>query len=405
MSEKTKNFPVGSSISTKAFHADPYAIYAQLLAKEPITWVEELGMYLVVGYTQVQSILMDSDHFSTGTDHSTIFDTFGNHMLTVEGTDHERYKGSVRSSFMPKNIRLQMERVIEKHVDTLIGSFAAKGCVELRSAFASRLPVLTILSLFGLPLEDEQHLRRWYNSFEEALANFTWDDKVRANAHQNVTEFHTYLQKHIDKVRNKPDGSLLDIMVHAQDRTSNTRLLTDSEVKRNASIIFFGGISTVEALLLNCLYALSVHTETFVRVRQNHALIPKVIEETLRWATPVQSATRHVTGRVTIGDVTFKEGDTVNCMIAAANRDTLVFTEPDTFDIDRPRLNRHLAFAYGPHHCLGSHLARAEARIALEKLFSRLVNCRMDPANPSKPVGYEFHQPREFSLIWDLPQQ
>jgi len=394
-------FPVGSSLSIEAFHADPYSLYYRFLTEEPVTWAEELGMYLVVGYEQIQSILMDTEHFSTGTDHSTIFDTFGEHMLTVEGVDHERYKGSVRSSFMPKAIRQKMESTIEQHVDMLIDSFASEGKVELRSAFASRLPVLTTLSLFGLPIKDEQYLRRWYNSFEEALANFAWDEGVRTEAHKNVAEFHDYIQVRLDQVRQQPDGSLLDAMAQAQSKGTEDRLLTDSEIKRNASIIFFGGISTVEALLLNCLYALSVHPETFARVREDHSLIPKVIEETLRWATPVQSATRHVTGTVKVGDLTLKDGDTINCMIAAGNRDANIFADPHVFDIDRPKLNRHMAFAYGPHHCLGSHLARAEARIALEKLLSRLKGCKMDPENPTKPEGYEFHQPRKFSLVWD----
>jgi cytochrome P450 len=171
------------------------------------------------------------------------------------------------------------------------------------------------------------------------------------------------------------------------------------EIRRNLLIIFFGGISTVEAVVLNSLWALFTHPETLARVRQNPSLTAKVVEETLRWHSPVQSATRHVVETTLYGDIEFAAGDTVNCMLGAANRDQALFPDPDCFDIDRPNVQRHLGFATGTHSCLGFNLARTEARIALQVLLSELDGLQLAQDSP-RPEGYEFHQPHLMYVRW-----
>jgi cytochrome P450 len=179
------------------------------------------------------------------------------------------------------------------------------------------------------------------------------------------------------------------------------RSLTDAEIRRNISIIFFGGISTVEALILNSLWALLQHPETLQRVRATAALLPKVVEETIRWLGPVQSATRHAINDCTYRNVRFTARDAVNCMLAAANRDPSVFPAPERFDIDRNNLHRHLGFATGTHACLGLHLARATGRIALEHLLAELPGLRLDCEKSPPPSGYEFRQPRSMWVSWN----
>ena len=392
-----KNFPIGKLIITDELSRDPYPIYARLQEQEPVTWIEDFNMYLVVRYRDVERILKDDINFITGTESSTVYDTFGEHMMTVEGEKHHFYKNKHRRAFMPGFIRDNLEQVITRHVNYLIDGFINKGSVELRRNFANRLPVMTMLSLFDFPLDDEKHLRRWYDAFEAALANFTWDPTIRNKARENLIEFHQHLQEAMDSIRGTARESLLGSLVNSTD----AKPLADEEIKRNASLILFGGISTVEALILNAIYALSVHPDVFQRVRADHKLIPQVVEETVRWMSPVQSATRHVTARVEIAGVSFSEGDTVNCMLAAANRDGSVFMEPDRYIIGRDNINKHLGFAIGPHRCLGAHLARTEARIALEQLFLRLPECRMDPDAPTHPEGYEFRQPASLNLVWE----
>jgi len=336
-------------------------------------------MYFVTRYDDVTRILQDSDHFVVGTGNSTVFDTFGEHMMTIEGELHDFYKRAHQPFFLPATIRDTLEDQIRAHVDLLIDGFEPQGEVEIRAAFASRLPILTMLSMFGLAPEEEPRLRGWYDSFEKALSNFTWDEEIRTAGRESAAHFIALIQQYLDALRSsvrEPDDSTL---LGALLRMPEGDRLSDEQICRNALIIFFGGISTVEALILNALYALSLQSETLERVRRDAALIPKAINETIRWLGPVQSATRHVVRETELHGVVFQEGDTVNCML---------------------NVQRQIGFAVGPHHCLGSRLARAEARIALQQLLTRLPDLRLDIGQVEGPQGYEFRQPLSAVATW-----
>ena len=393
------DFPIGRSIDLGTLAADPFPIYAQLLEHEPVSYVPALRMYFVTRYADVCELLQDDRHFVVGTDNSVIFDIFGSHMMTVENPEHDRLRKPHQPFFLPPAVRQNLESGIRAHADRLIDGFAADGEVDLRQAFASRLPVLTMLTLFGLDLDDEPQLRDWYDTFELALSNFTWDPSIRADGKRSAAGFRQLIQQYLDRLRAAPaacpQDSLLAMMLGKQNSG-----LSDEEICRNALIIFFGGISTVEALILNTLYALHCHPQSLARVRSDASLLPRAINETVRWQGPVQSATRHVVEDLTVLGHAFRAGDTVNCMLGAANRDPAVFASPEVFDIDRQDAARHVGFAVGPHHCLGSHLARAEARIALECLFARLPQLRLDDDRLETPVGYEFRRPPSAVAAW-----
>jgi cytochrome P450 len=398
VTDKATLFPIGSTVTAAALARDPYDIYRRLREREPISWLPELNMYYVVRYDLVDRILKDPERFTVGTEHSTLFDTFGTHMLTVEGLLHTRYRSSFAPTFLPGTVRAALEAQIRSHTTGLIAQFAAAGEVELRSAFAARLPILTMLSLLGLPLEHEPSLRTWYDSFERALANFQWDAAIRTAARDNVERFRQLIRERMEHFRRHPDRqSLLSALVHSPLQTR----LDEESIERNALIVLFGGISTVEALILNALFALCMNAGLVARVRAEPSTLRAALDETVRWAGPVQSATRHVAHDTEIAGVALRAGETVNCMIAAANRDPEVFADPDRFDIDRPGLRNHLGFAIGPHHCIGSNLAKLEGRIALEELLSRLPGCRITDMAAAKPHGSEFRQPRELNLAWN----
>lgn len=383
-------------ITADALDRDPYPVFKTLRDGTPAAWVPDLGMWLVTGYQDVEAILRNTDDFVTGTPDSLIFDTFGEHMLTTEGAQHERFKSRFRGAFSPARIRASMEQKTDACSRQLLAAFADGGKAEFRKAYASRLPVLSILSLFDIPLEEEPKLRLWYDGFEKALSNFAWQEDVRTRAHGYVREFHALIHQHIARVRAMPNDSLLGQVVND---TSEDRL-DDEEICRNASIVFFGGISTVEAVVLNCLYALCTHPDALSSVRANPRLIPQAIEETLRWLSPVQSATRHVVRDFKLGDATFRAGDIVNCMLGAANHDPRIFDDPAAFRLDRTNVRKHLAFALGPHFCLGSNLARLEAITAITHIVERCSELRLSAEHAVDIRGFEFRQPKALHLEW-----
>ncbi|WP_339710198.1 cytochrome P450 [uncultured Sphingosinicella sp.] len=385
-------------ITAEALDRDPYPTFRTLQSGSSVGWVPDLSMWLVAGYRDVETILRNTDDFVTGTRDSLIFDTFGEHMLTAEGEQHERFKSRFRGAFGPARIRASMEERTDACSRLLIDRFVNDGKAEFHAAYASRLPVLSILSLFDIPFEEEAKLRLWYDGFEGALSNFAWREDVRARAQGYVGEFHALIRHHIARVRAAPDDSLLSQVVNdlSDDR------LDDAEICRNASIIFFGGISTVEAVVLNCLYALCTHPDALASVRRDPALIPQAIEETLRWLSPVQSATRHVVRDFTLGESTFRAGDIVNCMLGAANQDARVFDEPTAYRLDRTNVRKHLGFALGPHFCLGSNLARLEAITAIRHILERCPDIRLSADHLAEVRGFEFRQPTALHLEWQV---
>jgi cytochrome P450 len=393
--EKTR-FPIGASVELDSLALDPYPIYARMQAEEPISWVPSLKMYYVVRYDHVHAMLTEPARFSVGTKNSTLFDTFGSHMLTVDCSDHERYRKEFAPSLAAGALRNGLDESIVLHVDTLIDEFQDRGRVELRSAFAARLPILTMLSLFGISLDYEAAVREWYDSFEAALANFRWDHEVRLIARKNVQAFREMLREASERYRRRQDSrALLSRLVRSESK------LDDAELEQNSLIVFFGGISTVEALILNAVYALGTHSEALQALRDDGSAVSAILDETIRWSGPVQSATRHVAADTSFAGVQFRQGDVVNCMIAAANRDPAKFAHPERFDVARPGLRHHLGFAAGVHHCLGSHLAKLEARVAIERLLKRLPNWRIDMERPCTPIGSEFRKPQQLELVWN----
>jgi cytochrome P450 len=390
--EKAERFPLGAAITLAELSDNPYPAYARLREAEPISWLPALGMYYVTRYEDVRTLLLDPEHFTTASEHSTIFNTFGAHMLTVEGKPHDRYRAAFQPNFTPGAVRRHLEANIKRATNTLIAAIKQSGRADLRHDFVARLPVQVMLLAFGLSLDHEPAMRGWYDGFEAALANFNGDAQVWADAHENVKEFHFLLDETIKKADR---DSLIGALLNAE----NEARLSHDEIKRNLSIIFFGGISTVEALILNALRQLLIDTPLRDRINADRVLIPKLLDETMRWAGPVQSATRHVTKPAHFGGIDFAAGDTVNCMIASANRDPAIFTNPDHFTIDRSGLSRHLGFAMGSHHCLGLHLAKAEARIAIEVLLDEMPNIKLE-GQRLQISGHEFRQPKSLKVIW-----
>jgi cytochrome P450 len=383
---REKRFPVGREITLAELERDPYPVFARLRQHEPISWIAALNMWYIIGYEHVRTALLDTSRLTTDSARSTILDTFGAHILTTEGVLHERYRQALRHPFTPAFIGAHLEAAIGAAATALIDEFEKQGRADIRSVFASRLPIQVILLICGLPADAEPQMRRWYDSFEAALANFTGDPEIRGTARRSVAEFHALLDTAINSMQGVDDNSLLARLIQAP---ANERLSND-EIKRNLSIVFFGGISTVEALLLNSLWTLFEHPDVLQRVQSDLALLPQLIEETMRWLSPVQSATRHVIAPFEWQGIEFVSHDTVNCMLGAANRDPSIFTDPDRFDLDRANSRRHLGFATGAHACLGSHLAKAEVRIGLEALLRRLRSIRLERSLTEPPSGYEF---------------
>jgi cytochrome P450 len=176
--------------------------------------------------------------------------------------------------------------------------------------------------------------------------------------------------------------------------------LTDAEVVSNGAILLFGGIETTEGMITNALLHLLEHPEALTEARGDPAYLDAAIEESLRLEPAAAVVDRYATADTDLARAHINQGDLVRVSISAANRDPAAFPDPDLFDPSRPRQKGQLAFAQGPHVCLGVHLARLEARTGLATILDRLPTLRSDPDRPARIEGLVFRKPSALRAKW-----
>jgi cytochrome P450 len=175
--------------------------------------------------------------------------------------------------------------------------------------------------------------------------------------------------------------------------------LTTAEVISNAAVIMFGGIETTEGMISNVILHLLQHPGQLALVREDPGLVPNAVEESLRLEPAAAVVDRYATRDITLGGARIRAGDLVTVSLAGAGRDPAVYPEPDAFDVRRPNARLSLAFAHGPHFCLGAHLARLEAQAAVCAVLT-LPELRLDPAHPAAPRGLVFRKPPSLRVCW-----
>jgi cytochrome P450 len=162
----------------------------------------------------------------------------------------------------------------------------------------------------------------------------------------------------------------------------------------------FGGIETTEGMIANTILHLLAHPEQRVLVERDRELLPNAVEESMRLEPAAASIDRYATRDVRLGEASIRKGDLVTVSLAGANRDPDLFPDPDRFDVRRENARHQLAFARGPHVCIGMHLARLEAQIAIDRLLDRLPGLRLDRAHPAAPRGLVFRKPPSLYAVW-----
>lgn len=392
---RSVDFPLGSVVRLADLSRDPYPIYRQLMAQEPVSWVEEQQMWYITRRQDNLDVIYDTETFTVASTESLLDDTLGTTMISTDGEAQRRLRQPFMPPFLPKAVRQNATRMIEAKANALIDRFVAAGEVELVSAFSDPLASSIVTGVLGLPLEDFAQFRGWYDDIAAALANFIKDAEVRRRGKAAVAAFGEYILGHVARLKTARDHSVLSSLIYDVPHD-----LSNEEIVSSVILIIFGGLETTAAMFSNTVWALLRHPDQLAEVRADDGLLTNALEEALRWESPVQTATRQATRDTQIAGVQIQKGEVVQCILGAANRDPAHFAEPDLFDIHRPNADDHLAFAIGRHYCLGAALARLEGQIGLRLLFERLPGLRFDPQRPSAPEGHEFRSPKALCLQW-----
>jgi cytochrome P450 len=177
-------------------------------------------------------------------------------------------------------------------------------------------------------------------------------------------------------------------------------LLSHDQVAANAAVLLFGGIETTEGMIANAALEILSRPGQLDHVREDPTALASVLDESLRLEPAAAVVDRYAVNSCTLDGAEIEHGELVRVSITAANRDPAVFSDPDRFDPSRPNLRRHLAFAQGPHVCVGVHLARLEARLGLDALIKRLPDLRLEPGQEPEVRGLVFRKPERLDVHW-----
>ena len=394
---RIRRFPLGARVTVEALAGDPYPLFHELRAAEPVTWVPELGMWMLTRRDDIVRVLADWERFTTDSPASTIRDIFGSHMLTTDGEPQIRYKRRFITPFRRGNLERNLLGAVRSVLDQLMEELqgARRRTADLRARLARPLSVRSICGVLGLPERDGPRLLAWYDDFAAALENFTGDPEVREKGQVAAGEFGVYVTPFLKGERSVPSGSTL------ADLRTGADPLSETEMVANLLIILFGGIETTESAIASAIWAALSHPGVTRLTVDDRREVDDMVEESLRWDAAVQSCTRFTTEPVEIRGVSIPAHETVQCMLGAANRDPAHFEDPDRFDPGRPNARDHLSFGAGRHFCLGATLARIEAREALASVFGALPGLRLDPERPTRPHGHEFRAPPAVWVVWE----
>jgi cytochrome P450 len=388
---------IGSEISVEQLEADPYPIYERLRAEAPVCFVESVGLWLVTRWADVQHVDKSPALFTGETDPSTLERTFGRNLLASEGAYHDRIRSIIYPWFRVGAIGDYPDKVIAPIAAGLIDGFAARGECDLVSEFAEPLSARVLKQALGLDFVEEATLRRWFAELAEGAANFENDPQRQAVADAASAEVNETVAPVIERLERSPDETLLSSMVNT---VLDGGKLTREEIQSNLKVMIVGGLQATTDLIALSMLAILSHPEQLELVLADPKLVDPAIEEAARWHSPVGTSTRQATEDTELCGVELERGALVAAVLASANRDERNWTEPDRYDVRRKE-GSHLAFATGPHLCLGARLARYETRTAWRLLLEHLPGLRLDPDSPVEISGWEFRSPQQLRVKWN----
>jgi cytochrome P450 len=363
--------------------ADPYPYYHRLRAKDPVH-KSPLGFFVASRHPDVSFALRDkrfgkdfvgrmTRRFGPQVMEEPVYRSMRHWMLQMDPPDHTRMRGLVVKAFTARRVE-EIRPRIRQIVDQSIDRVASQGRMDLIADFAFRLPVIVICEMLGIPEEEHELFFMGARASGRLLdpVPLSREEIDAANAGNLATG--EYFRSLFELRRRQPGDDLTTQLVQAEEEGSK---LSNEELTANIILLFGAGHETTVNLIGNGLLALHRNPDQLRRLRDDPSLVTNAVEELLRYDSSVQLTGRTALEDVELGGVPITKGESVLCLLGAANRDPAAYPEPDRLDVMRPNI-RPLSFGGGIHFCLGAQLARIEGEIAISTLLRRLPGLRID---------------------------
>jgi cytochrome P450 len=311
-------------------------------------------------------------------------------ILAMDGKEHREHRNLVSAAFKSKALALWEPTIVRPTCNALIDEFIDTGEADLVRNFTFEFPTRIIAKLLGLPSEDLEMFRK--RAVEVISYHVNYERAFEASA-----ALKDYFLEQIEKRRSKPTEDIIGDLVAAE---IDGEKLSDEAIYSFLRLLLPAGLETTYRSSGNLLYLLLTHSDQFAALQADRELVPRAIEEGLRFETPLTTVQRYTTEETELEGVTIPERAMIGVCIGSANRDERRWERSEEFNIFRKHMP-HISFAAGEHTCLGLHLARLETRVALECLLDRLINVNLLSDGDPHIHGQPFRSPTALPVTFD----
>jgi cytochrome P450 len=387
-------------VTVEQLEVDPYPIYRELREGSPVAYMPCLDTWMVTSWATVEAACTDPDRFPAHVDHSPTNRALGGvSMMTTDGEPARRRRRPFDATLRPRAVDATMPAVFERLCRERLDAIERSGGADLVPEYFEPVSVLSLAHGMGIAdAVDGPTLVRWFNGLAAGVSNYEDDPDKSARCEAISAEIDEVVTPLFADRLDDPPDDLLGHLVGAIDGSLDARL---AFVMPSFKLVLLGGLqepahggATVTERLLR-------HPDQLAAVRSDPGLVPAAIEEGLRWTAPIGNLLRGVAPGTELGGVTFPPGARAILVVASANRDQAVWgPSSDDFDIARPK-RAHLAFATGPHYCIGHHFSRVQLATAVGMLIERFPRLRLDPSVEPVYRGHEYRSPKALRVLVD----
>ena len=386
MISKRSRYPLGEALTLELLDADPYDPLARLRESEPVSWVPVLGGWLVTRRDFCIEVLRDASRFTVDDARFSTAQVVGQSMLSLDGAEHRRHRDPFARAFLSPEARSRFAGRIQPEARRLVEALAPRGRAEIRRDLAGPLAVNVVANALDLRDAEPSMVLGWYDEIVAAVDRVSAGQEIGTGAREAVKA----LGRHVAGTIQHDSGVLAQA----------TATLTPAEVVSNAAVMMFGGIETSEGMTTSLFWHLLTNPDQLSALQADRSLGANAVDESLRLEPAAGRVDRYATADTELAGSSIIRGDLVIVSLTAANRDPTTFPNPEAFDISRSNSRSHLAFAQGPHACVGIHLARLETQSALDAVLDGWPGIQMD-AGSTPPTGVIFRKPRSLPVRWD----
>lgn len=358
---------------------DPYPVYRQLRATQPVYWCAPRDCWVLSRYDDVSAALQDPHTYSSaqGIFPAQGFDLAGAFlpmMIMMDPPRHDLLRRVVAKAFTPRRIAL-LDTPVQQMAAEMAERLVGEGGGDVVRELSGPLPAMVIADLLGVPREDREQFKVWSTAL--VTTDIHAAEPLKSNL-EAAAALYEYFGHFLTERRARPRQDLMSALVAAE---VEGRHLTEDELLGFCLLLLVAGHETTTNLISNTIAVLAERPEVTERLANDPSLLPAAVSEMLRFDSPVQGLSRTLTSDVPLHGVEMHAGDTVLMLFGSANRDDSAFPEADRFDIDRI-VDRQLAFGRGIHFCLGAALAQLETRAVFDELLRRTPSWQLDAAAP-----------------------